>query len=127
MGSNTFFLAASYAYGFTSKAIYDGEELVGFASHGLDKKSSRYEMVSIIIGYQYQGRGYGVAVLQLGIDEMIQMYQCQEIYLSVIHDNERAIRVYEKLGFKPTGKVEQGQHPRTDLLLKGLILYFTSN
>lgn len=38
-------------------------------------------------------------------------HQCKEIYLSVIHDNDRAIRIYEKVGFKPTGEIEEGNHP----------------
>jgi diamine N-acetyltransferase len=73
VGSNTFFLAASFAYGFTPRAIYDGEELVGFASHGFNRETGRYEMVSIMIGYQYQGKGYGVPALKLVIDEMVHM------------------------------------------------------
>lgn len=111
VGSNAFFLAACHVFGFTARAIYDGEELIGFASHGFNNETERYEMVSIMIGHQYQGKGYSVPALRLVIDEMIKMYQCKEIYLSVIYNNERAIRIYEKVGFKPTGEVEQGHHP----------------
>nr|WP_240050806.1 GNAT family N-acetyltransferase [Metabacillus litoralis] len=53
-----------------------------------------------MIGYKFQGKGYGVHVLQAVIDDMINMYDCKEIYLSVIVNNDRAIRLYEKLGFK---------------------------
>lgn len=49
---------------------------------------------------------------------MAETYNCTEIYLSVIHDNVRAIRVYEKAGFKPTGEIEQGYHPEPVYCLK---------
>lgn len=34
VGSNTFFLALCQTYGFTPKAIYDAEQLIGFATFG---------------------------------------------------------------------------------------------
>ncbi|WP_254178328.1 GNAT family protein [Cytobacillus oceanisediminis] len=33
---------------------------------------------------------------------MKELYACNEIYISVIKENEPAIRVYEKVGFEPT-------------------------
>nr|WP_309101135.1 GNAT family N-acetyltransferase [Fredinandcohnia onubensis] len=45
-------------------------------------------------------------VLNAIIEDMVNTYQCEEIYLSVIYNNERAIRTYEKAGFIPTGEVE---------------------
>lgn len=111
VGSNTFFLATAQVYGFIPKAIYDGETLIGFASHGFQKENNRYELISIMVGHQFQGKGYGLPVLNAVIEDMIQTYQCKEIYLSVIHDNVRAIRIYEKAGFEPTGEIEQGHHP----------------
>ncbi|URM31993.1 MULTISPECIES: GNAT family protein [Bacillaceae] len=53
--------------------------------------------------------GYGF--IKLVIEEMKEKYGCQEIYLSVIKENEPAIRVYEKVGFEPTGEVIQAFHP----------------
>lgn len=111
VGSNTFFLAAAQVYGFIPRAIYDGELLVGFASHGFRKEHKRYELISIMIGHQFQGLGYGISVMRAVVEDMIKTHQCDEIYLSVIHDNKRAIRIYEKIGFQPTGEVEQGHHP----------------
>ncbi|KGR73578.1 GNAT family N-acetyltransferase [Ureibacillus manganicus] len=111
VGSNAFFLGMSHAFGLTAKAIYDGEELIGFTTHGLMKTTGRYELVSMMIGHNYQGKGYGIPVINAIIEDMINTHQCKSIYLSVIHDNERAIRLYEKVGFEPTGEVEEGHHP----------------
>lgn len=118
VGSNTFFLALCQTYGFTPKAIYNGEQLIGFASYGLHPETNRHEMVSMMLGHQYQGKGYGVPALKLVLDAMIKELKCEEIYLSVIHDNVRAIATYEKLGFKPTGEIEEGHHPEPIYCLK---------
>nr|WP_304216511.1 GNAT family N-acetyltransferase [Fredinandcohnia onubensis] len=118
VGSNTYFLALCQTFGFTPKAIYDGDTLIGFASHGFQKETNRYELISMMLGHQYQGKGYGTPVLNAIIEDMVITYQCEQIYLSVIYNNERAIRTYEKVGFKPTGEVEEGHHPEPVYCLK---------
>lgn len=104
VGSNTFFIALARVKGWVNRAIYDGDRLIGFATHGFDDENNRYEMVSIMLGHQHQGKGYGKASLKAVLDEMAEMYGCKEIYLTTAPGNEPAIRVYEKLGFKPTGE-----------------------
>ncbi|WP_338030707.1 GNAT family N-acetyltransferase [Cytobacillus citreus] len=93
------------------RAIYDGETLIGFASQGLNKETERYELISLMLGHAFQRKGYGLPILMAVIDEMAEMYPCKEIYLSVIYNNKAAIHLYEKIGFKPTGEIEEGHHP----------------
>ncbi|MGE6257726.1 GNAT family N-acetyltransferase [Heyndrickxia sporothermodurans] len=118
LGTNTFFLGVCQVYGYTPRAIYKDEQLIGFASHGYNEENKRHELISIMIGHQYQGVGYGVPALKLVVEEMVNEYRCEEIYLSVIYNNERAKQIYEKVGFKPTGEVEQGHHPEPIYCLK---------
>ena len=110
VGSNVFFIAMGSVYGFKNKAIYDGDTLIGFASHGWDDEHSRYEMISVMLGHAFQGKGFGKRAMQLVVNDMIEEYNCDEIYLTVIHDNEAAIRVYEALGFQATGEVFKAFH-----------------
>jgi diamine N-acetyltransferase len=49
---------------------------------------------------------------------MADTYTCKELYVTVIHDNHKAIRFYEKVGFAPTGEIEQGHHPELIYRLK---------
>ncbi|MDF2039365.1 GNAT family N-acetyltransferase [Cytobacillus oceanisediminis] len=118
VGSNAFFIALASVNGWTCKAIYDKGTLIGFATHGLDRDHDRYELVSLMLGHQFQGKGYGIPAIKLVIKEMKEMYACDEIYLSVIKENEPAIRVYEKVGFEPTGEIFQAFHPEPIYKLK---------
>lgn len=118
VGSNAFFIAFASIKGWISRAIYDGETLIGYTTYGLDKSSNRYEMVSFMLGHQYQGKGYGKKALSLVIDEMIERFNCKEIYLTVIPENENAIRVYKALGFEPTGEIEKAFHDEHVYCLK---------
>lgn len=105
VGSNAFFIALASVKGWVNRAIYDGDTLIGFATHGLDQEQGRYEMISIMLGHKYQGKGYGKAALKKILEEMAEMYECEEIFLTTAPTNEAAIRVYKKLGFKPNGEV----------------------
>ncbi|WP_289140274.1 GNAT family N-acetyltransferase [uncultured Brevibacillus sp.] len=118
VGSNAFFLGACQVYGFTPRTIFDDEILIGFTSFGYRKENERYELISMMIGHQFQGKGYGVPIVTAIVKEMADTYNCKEIFLTVIHDNQKAIRVYEKVGFTPTGEIEQGHHPEFVYCLK---------
>lgn len=84
MGSNASFLAVCQVYKFTPKAIYDTETLIGFT---YNPETERFQLISIMLGHQYQGKGYGTASLKLVVEDMKKQYDCKEIYLTVIHDN----------------------------------------
>ncbi|MFC3800488.1 GNAT family N-acetyltransferase [Cohnella sp. GCM10012308] len=110
VGSNAFFLAVCQVYKFTPRAIYDSETLIGFACHGYNSETERFQLISVMLGHQFQGKGYATASLKLIIDDMNLQYKCKEIYLTVIHDNMNAIKAYEKIGFIPTGEIEKAFH-----------------
>jgi diamine N-acetyltransferase len=118
VGSNAFFIAYASVKGWINKAIYDGDTLIGFATHGLDDKNNRYEMVSMMLGHAFQGKGYGKPALKAIIDDMVNEYDCKEIYLTVIPFNESAIRVYKALGFEATGEIEKAFHDEHVYCLK---------
>lgn len=105
VGSNVFFIALSKLNPHWSiRAIYNDEELIGFTTFGLDKEHDRFELISLMIGHAFQGKGFGKAAIKLVIDEMIRTYKCGEIYLSVIPDNEAAVGLYKSVGFESTGE-----------------------
>ena len=58
-----------------------------------------------MIDHNHQGKGFGSIALKLVIEEMAEIEDCTEIYLSVNPENIRGKHIYEKAGFVKTGEV----------------------
>jgi len=90
--------------GWTIKAIYNEDTMIGFTMYGYSYEHDFYELCRIMIDHKHQGNGYGRAALIRVIDEMKKVESCNEIYLSFDTDNQRGQKLYESLGFQGTGK-----------------------
>ena len=65
---------------------------------------NRNASLGIVIGEkEYQGKGLGEEIMQLGINYAFKSLNINKIRLSVISDNQRALSLYKKLGFKEEG------------------------
>lgn len=93
-----------YAYYVTSKDqgcyfICDGNKPIGFIIwHYLDQHI--YAMDIFIADLEYLGKGYGVHIIQSFITDILMPLNPQKITIDPDITNERAIHVYEKVGFK---------------------------
>ena len=85
--------------------MLDGEKIIGTSAYcaARDEKLNGYgEIVSIYFLPDYMGKGYGKLLFKEVLNRLhIEGYK--DIYLWVLEGNNRAIRFYEKLGFKPNG------------------------
>lgn len=81
--------------------IYLKDELVGFYN-GKDKDEETYEIGNICIKQEHQNKGIGTAILK----EIFFEHKKQNIKLQVIKINEKAIKLYEKVGFKKLNETE---------------------
>ncbi|MBM7587148.1 ribosomal-protein-alanine N-acetyltransferase [Bacillus pakistanensis] len=74
-------------------------QIIGFFSFNEDKDHS----VDIGLGIkpEWTGRGYGFNFLKAGLKYAVSKFNPQKMTLSVATFNQRAIKVYEKAGFKP--------------------------
>lgn len=100
-------------------AIYDDEQLIGFAMYGLWKEEGSHGRVWLdryLIDYRYQGKGYGRQALKALIDLIFTIYKCEEIYLSVYEDNIAALSLYKSVGFVFNG--EKDIHGELVMVLK---------
>ena len=69
----------------------------------LQKRKNGWYETQIVIGEKnYQGKGYGIEAIKLLINKAKQA-DIKKIYLEVRLNNIRAIKTYEKCGFKKTG------------------------
>jgi diamine N-acetyltransferase len=103
-------IEASFSNGeLHSRAIYDVNEVVGYTMFGVEPEKDRHWIVRLMIAKPHQGKGYGRAAMRLIIDELKQLYQPTEIYISFEPDNTVARTLYESMGFQDTGEVESGE------------------
>jgi len=93
-------------------ALYADDELVGFAMYGFfpDEESSgqagRVWLDRFLIDAQHQGRGFGRIMLSALLDLLNEQFGPSEIYLSLYEDNQGALRLYEKFGFRFNGELD---------------------
>lgn len=88
--------------------IYDGDILVGFAMYGLfqDVPGGQVWLDRFLIDRNFQGRGYGKATIHLLLSKLLLEFGKNRIYLSVYADNQKAIRLYESIGFYFNGEYD---------------------
>jgi RimJ/RimL family protein N-acetyltransferase len=70
----------------------------------LDNLNQAAEVAILIGNKDYWSKGYGSEALSLLIDYRFKALNIYNIMLSVYSFNNRAIKMYEKLGFKIIGK-----------------------
>ena len=108
-------------------AIYalDSEKVIGIV--GLDGISlhNRTAWVGIGIGErEYWGKGYGTEAMQILARYAFEELGLYRLNLNVFAYNERAIKSYEKVGYKVEGRVREAVHrdgKRWDVIFMGLL------
>jgi aminoglycoside 6'-N-acetyltransferase len=84
--------------------IMAGDEIVGYLQFWEDPDpSGRHADVDIFLGAGGQERGLGTETMRLIIRHLIEDRGHHRITLSTAVENERAIHVYEKVGFRRVG------------------------
>lgn len=88
--------------------IYHQQDLIGFAMIGefLYPDGMRTWMDRFLIDQNSQGQGYGKRALVAVLYKCIELYQHDEIYLSIYEDNAVAFKLYSKIGFELNGELD---------------------
>lgn len=106
IASNCLSLAqASMEENWTVRAVYQNDTPIGFTMFGYSDELAGYEICRIMIDYKFQGNGYGRQALRLVIKEMVNQFNCDEIFITFVPENEKAKQLYVSVGFKDTGRV----------------------
>ena len=66
-----------------SAGIYDGNQLIGYAMYGR-WQDGRVWLDRFLIDQRFQGQGYGKAACRLLMLKLIEKYQTNKLYLSVV-------------------------------------------
>ena len=92
-----------------SRLIYDDDKIIGFVFYGMWSDKNAPLLCRYTIDVEQQGKGYGQQALPIVIGEMTQQYNCEHIYLTLEESNTRALHIYRKFGFIPTGEMDEGE------------------
>jgi len=90
---------------FSARAVYDNETPVGFLMTGYDAENQRHWLVRLMIGGEFQGKGYGRAAMQIVIDQFNAMSNCDAVFVAVVPENTAGRHLYSSLGFLDTGRI----------------------
>jgi putative acetyltransferase len=92
--------------GFFLLAACAGSEVVGqLGLHTFPSRPRRRHagQVGMAVRDDWQGKGIGTALMQAGVDLADRWLNLRRLELEVFVDNESAIRLYKKFGFKIEG------------------------
>ena len=92
-------------------AVCDGDTIVGFVMyHPEDYGLSKIWFIErLMVGAQYQGKGYGRAAMEALIARLKGIPGYAAILISFVPDNVAAEKLYSSLGFMDTGEIEEGE------------------
>ena len=80
--------------------VNDVGELLGLGQL-LEKENHRIHMARVIVSPLQRAKGFGELLCRLLIDEGIKRFAKVYFSLNVYSDNTTAVKLYQKLGFKP--------------------------
>lgn len=88
--------------------IYDGETAVGSVYlRDIDRSNQKCEYGIFIGDDSCRGKGIGTVAAKLALAYAFEELQMNRVYLRVFADNTRAIKSYEKVGFRYEGTFRQ--------------------
>ncbi len=85
----------------------DGRLIGNVGLGDLDWKNRNAHLGIVIAEKERWGRGYGTDAIRALLDFAFNQMNLHRVYLSVFDFNERAIRCYEKCGFRHEGRARQ--------------------
>ena len=90
------------------RGIVAGDEPVGFVMLSVKPEVPEYAVWRLSIDERHQRRGYGAAAMRLVI-EQCRAWGAREVILSYVPGEGEPEPFYRKLGFTPTGAVDDGE------------------
>ncbi|WP_285769261.1 GNAT family N-acetyltransferase [Peribacillus sp. SI8-4] len=89
--------------------LYTDDTLVGFAMYGFfpgEGENGRVWLDRFFIDAKHQGQGLGTILLEALIERLTMEYECPEVYLSIVEENQAASHLYRKFGFAFNGEAD---------------------
>lgn len=113
VASNVYSLAQAWLYREANDvypfAIYDDEAPVGFMMLDEDLEERYLVIWRIMFPIEYQNKGYGTEAIRQIIEMAKKSGKYDYMIIDHAPENKIAKHVYEKLGFRPTGEISNGE------------------
>jgi diamine N-acetyltransferase len=112
---NVYSLAQAWLYSTNALpiAIYNDETMVGFVMLGVDYYNNGSKKACglwrLMIDTKHQDKGYGKAAMLKVIAYGKENLHSEEMRTSFVPGNDVAMKLYQNLGFVPTGEVDHGE------------------
>lgn len=87
--------------------LAEGEKIGQINYNQIDTKNKRAELDIIIGSKDYMGKGYGFDALKALIKFLFDNFDLNKIVIEARGNNSRAIRAYQKVGFKKEGLLRE--------------------
>ncbi|MBQ3900645.1 MAG: GNAT family N-acetyltransferase [Clostridia bacterium] len=104
-------LARGYAYRSARARVIgienDGRVIGVALVKDLDEEPACYDLQQFMIDRRFQGRGYGTEALRAILGELAREHKYDRVEVCVHKNDGAALRVYEKVGFRDTGYVDE--------------------
>ncbi len=82
--------------------IYLDEKIIGLVVLCFEPLNGKWSFTDLVIDENYQQKGYGILATQTIIDYFKNKKESNIIQIEIFKENIKAIRCYEKCGFKIT-------------------------
>ncbi|MFT3909051.1 MAG: GNAT family N-acetyltransferase [Ferruginibacter sp.] len=80
--------------------------ICGFIQQGRSKTNHHGEIVQMYVDPSFAGKGTGTTLLKHTIEKAFENKAIDQVLLSVVYSNEKAVATYKKIGFAEYGKLE---------------------
>ena len=100
----------------------DGEFAGSIQAHEETDADYRSAGIDIFMSTRFQGRGLGTDVMRTMVRYLIDVRGHRRLTIDPAVSNARAIRTYEKVGFKPVGVMRQYERGRDGTFHDGLLM-----
>jgi diamine N-acetyltransferase len=92
------------------RAVYAGEEPVGFVMLFEDSEKAEYFLWRLMVAREHQGKGYGRRALDLVVERVRGLPGATELRTSYVPGTHGPRDFYLRYGFEETGEVDEGEH-----------------
>lgn len=85
----------------------DEDEQIGLVGFYFLDQRHRHAEFAIALDPSQQGYGYGTKATELALDYAFNVLNLRKVYLIVVAINEKACHIYEKVGFRKEGTLQE--------------------